>query len=333
MAVAVKNLPDSKTYSGTVRLASASMMGALYVLAAVAVVIYGIPRLWELGMTPWVKPSLGSFINAAGLLVVELLAIGGLAIFGLTLAGPSAPAGLRGGVCTVFVGVVAAVLISVWIGAILENTLLAGESARPIGLVAMAAVFAGLMFWLWRLITRRSFPDKMTAFEAQGWFTAAPFKPNQGRRVRRVTMLGLLVLVGSGVYTLLQHQTLDAANKDWMLTIPFTADRFIKVLPDVKFTVPLVLAVAGLWLSYRVVNMPVFADFLVATEAEMNKVSWPTRKSLIQDTIVVLTTVVLMTVFLFVVDVGWGKMLSWVGVLKIEPTQAAPTKQLEEQEW
>ena len=41
----------------------------------------------------------------------------------------------------------------------------------------------------------------------------------------------------------------------------------------------------------------------IATEAEINKVSWTTRKRLIQDTTVVLVTVFLFTLFLFVVDI------------------------------
>src|SRR2546430_6963945 len=40
----------------------------------------------------------------------------------------------------------------------------------------------------------------------------------------------------------------------------------------VSITLPLLLAAASLWLAYRVVNYPTFADFLIATEAEMNKV-------------------------------------------------------------
>ena len=36
------------------------------------------------------------------------------------------------------------------------------------------------------------------------------------------------------------------------------------------------LLAAGLWASYRLVNVPAVADFLIAVEAEMNKVSWPT---------------------------------------------------------
>ena len=35
----------------------------------------------------------------------------------------------------------------------------------------------------------------------------------------------------------------------------------------------------GLWLGYRIVNVPQFADFLIAVEAEMNKVSWPIIRS------------------------------------------------------
>ncbi len=35
----------------------------------------------------------------------------------------------------------------------------------------------------------------------------------------------------------------------------------------------------ALWLAWRVVNVPSFADFLIATEAELNKVSWTTRRA------------------------------------------------------
>jgi preprotein translocase SecE subunit len=80
----------------------------------------------------------------------------------------------------------------------------------------------------------------------------------------------------------------------------------------------LLLIALSLWVAYRLVNHPTFADFLIATEAEMNKVSWTPRRRLIQDTIVVLTTVLILTLFLFVVDVFWGWLLSrsFIGVLQ-----------------
>ena len=42
-----------------------------------------------------------------------------------------------------------------------------------------------------------------------------------------------------------------------------------------RFGLPALLLAAGWWISYRIVNFPAFADFLIAVEAEMNKVSWP----------------------------------------------------------
>ena len=68
-------------------------------------------------------------------------------------------------------------------------------------------------------------------------------------------------------------------------------------------------------------------------EAELNKVSWTTRKRLFQDTVVVLTTVVLLTVFLFAVDLIWFQLLSsrWIGV--IQTPQAQGQQQTAAEEW
>src|SRR5260370_592326 len=91
----------------------------------------------------------------------------------------------------------------------------------------------------------------------------------------------------------------------------------ITLLPHIRFTVPMLLAALALWFAWRVVNVPVFADFLIATEAELNKVSWTTRRRLWQDTVVVLTTMVLMAALLFAMDQLWLHLLSWkrIGVI------------------
>ncbi|HZT79400.1 MAG TPA: preprotein translocase subunit SecE, partial [Gemmataceae bacterium] len=91
--------------------------------------------------------------------------------------------------------------------------------------------------------------------------------------------------------------------------------RRVTLLPVVMYSVPVLLLAAALWFTWRLVNVPAFADFLIATEAELNKVSWTTRRRLVQDTIVVLVTVVLMTAFLLFADVIWSQSLRWVGVL------------------
>ena len=91
----------------------------------------------------------------------------------------------------------------------------------------------------------------------------------------------------------------------------------ITVLSDARYAVPLLLIGLTLWVAYRAVNVPSFAEFLIATEAEMNKVSWTPKKRLAQDTVVVLTTTLILTLFLLVVDLFWGWLLSreQVGVL------------------
>jgi preprotein translocase SecE subunit len=73
---------------------------------------------------------------------------------------------------------------------------------------------------------------------------------------------------------------------------------------------------------------------LIATEAELNKVSWTTRRKLIQDTIVVLLTVMLMAVFLFAMDQTWSYLLSWkqIGVIQINREQTEK-KSIENRPW
>jgi len=325
MAVAVRNSPESTTSAARGSLLASSVLGAVYVLAALVVVVAGVPYLWNQGVAGWMRQSLGSFANVAALAVVEVFAAAVLWFVGVALAGGSPRPGLKAGVFTVAAfALVIAVVVS-WVGET-GGTQTSDTVAVMIG--AGLAVLAG-----WFLVSPR-FDERMRVFEAQGWFTAAGFKPSQGKRVRRATMLGLILLAGCGVYTLIHHQTLTTVAADWRLRLPFAGTRFT-ILPDVRLTVPLLLSAVAFWLSYRVVHMPTFAEFLIATEAELNKVAWPSRKGLIQDTIVVLTTVVLLTLFLFAVDVAWGRILSnpWVGVLRINPDKQTTEQTLKEPDW
>lgn len=108
----------------------------------------------------------------------------------------------------------------------------------------------------------------------------------------------------------------------------------LTLLPNVALTLPLLLSALSLWGAWRVVNLPPFADFLIATEAELNKVSWTTRKRLIQDTVVVLATVLLLTVFLFFMDLFWMTVLRWkpIGVLKLDQ-QSTSEQEKKEASW
>jgi preprotein translocase SecE subunit len=334
MAVAVKNSPESTTRSAAGTLVPASIAGAVFVVACLAVIFWGVPRLWEMGVAPHLANL--SFVSYAVLIVFEAVAIAALAYAGNALVGTNPPAGLRAGIFSVLAWVFLTGVVTILAGRIFELFL---SGAPAVGLALTAAVGLALFFWGWSLLMKPRTPDWLRAFENQGWFSSNRLKPMQGQRVRRATMLGIILLVGAGVYSLMNNGTLNTAGyqelvngesvqiNTWRVLVPFTTDRFIYLLPDVKYTVPLLLAAAGLWLAFRVVHMPVFADFLIATEAELNKVSWPVRRSVIQDTIVVLTTVLLLTVFLFLVDIGWGWLLSRnvVGVIRQSDTPKTPS--------
>ena len=74
--------------------------------------------------------------------------------------------------------------------------------------------------------------------------------------------------------------------------------------------------VGGLWISYRLVNVPRFADFLIAVEAEMNKVSWPAKQELIRSSLVVIFVIFAMAIALFLFDLVYVVVFEWLGILR-----------------
>lgn len=122
------------------------------------------------------------------------------------------------------------------------------------------------------------------------------YKPIQGRHARLYTGLGLLLIVLAGAYQVSQAS--------------------IEYTPLWRFGLPTFFALALGWVILRLVHFPPFADFLIATEAEMNKVSWITRDDLIRATTVVLVTVLVLATFLYLVDFLWTLILQMIGVLK-----------------
>ncbi len=317
MAVAVKNSTESPVRSGPASLLASSVVGAALVLAAIAVVTQGVPYLWNSSIGAILGPKM-AFVSGAGLLVVVLFAIGALAVVGTALVGPNPQKGLRAGIFTVLATVVLAVLLAAPLGSTFQTLTARFTFGNLIAALFVAALMGTVLYvayWLFQDARR------LEEFEDQGWFSPQRYKPLQGLRVRRATMLGLLVLLGSGVYSFSSSTMLTTATGNWTVKLPFS-DLRVTLLPDVALTAPLILGALVIWLSYRAVNFPMFADFLIATEAEVNKISWPTRRGVLQDTIVVLATVVLLTVFLFFVDLAWGYVLSMraVDVLHWSPT-------------
>jgi preprotein translocase subunit SecE len=72
-----------------------------------------------------------------------------------------------------------------------------------------------------------------------------------------------------------------------------------------QYVIPLTLLVVGFWAGFRIVNYARFADFLIAVEAEMNKVSWPSKPELIRSSMVVIFVVFTLALILFTYDFIW----------------------------
>ena len=68
-------------------------------------------------------------------------------------------------------------------------------------------------------------------------------------------------------------------------------------------------------MAYRIVNFPPFADFLIAVEAEMYKVSWPARAELFRASIVVLVVIFFLAAVLYAYDNIWRVLFRLLRVL------------------
>ncbi|QDT37390.1 preprotein translocase subunit SecE [Stratiformator vulcanicus] len=125
------------------------------------------------------------------------------------------------------------------------------------------------------------------------------YKRNQGRLVRQVTVLSLCAVIFIGCYILSQGPLADRFDETW-----------------ISVGIPTLLAVVGAWIAFRVVNYPKFADFLVSVEAEMDKVSWPSRAELYRSTIVVIAVMFLLAGMLFLYDTIWLWLFRAINVVK-----------------
>lgn len=128
------------------------------------------------------------------------------------------------------------------------------------------------------------------------WFSFGIYKRSQGRIARQVTFAVLAAAVVLGAWRL--HSFL------------------IDQLAPVRLGAAGALLVIGLWSCYRVVNMPRFADFLIAVEAEMNKVSWPSKGELFRSSMVVIITMFGLAATLYFYDLLWQLLLTRLGVLR-----------------
>ena len=287
-----------------------------------------------------------------------------------------------------------------------------GQQAFLISAVLVVFLTIGVRLFISRFLTRSA----VAAMDDQGWTSLGSFKRVQGQRVRRLTMITLLIAVVTGSMSLMnagygarwfaelplsgkfeivdphdakynkiplkagdsfsreQYQTLQNDLKDLVLVggeavtvtidgaessfkpgdlIPRDLAKKIQnilrdgrregdnqelktseaVLPETRkidqlgmLLLPegqlkvVALSIIGFFLIWRLVNVPSFADFLIATDSEMSKVSWPPLKKLWRDTLVVVTGMFLMGGMIMAMDWVWRGVLTSISVLQFPAT-------------
>lgn len=187
-----------------------------------------------------------------------------------------------------------------------------GQLIRTISAIGMALVVAGICWFVYDLMIFL-FPDTgqentVTAAEIQpGEYELAAGWPEGEPRY------------GAGT-------RIDSKIKDEM--IAYDAQRTnqmpsriqVRSLAGVGYArwvqvgVPAALFIAGAVFILYLVNKPKFADFLIATEGEMKKVSWSSRSELIGSTTIVILTVAVLGIFIAVADLIITVVMSAINV-------------------
>jgi preprotein translocase SecE subunit len=128
------------------------------------------------------------------------------------------------------------------------------------------------------------------------------YKPGQGVRVRWGTAIGAGVLSLWGASYLF----------DQLGRFAFFSDSLA-----LHYLIPVVvLAAIGVGVFYLVGQNPRVVDFLVATESEIKKVNWSTRREVIGATRVVIVTVLALGFLLFLVNLVFIILFERIGVLR-----------------
>ena len=127
------------------------------------------------------------------------------------------------------------------------------------------------------------------------------YKSGQGKYTRMCSALGFGLIVSIGCYRLydtLRMIDLGLENQRTELWI-------VTMVPAVLFAV---LA----FLVFKLINKPTIADFMIAGEGEMKKVSWSSRKEIVVSTFIVIVVVITMAILLGLADLLFRMFFNWL---------------------
>jgi preprotein translocase SecE subunit len=120
------------------------------------------------------------------------------------------------------------------------------------------------------------------------------YKRGQGKYTRLCSAFAIAIIAGLGCLQL--YKKLQAGDIGLWVETMVPAGLFV------------VLAFFAFWL----VNKSSVADFLIAAEGEMKKVSWSSRQEIAVSTFIVIVVVVVMAVLLGITDAGFTVFFGWL---------------------
>ena len=135
------------------------------------------------------------------------------------------------------------------------------------------------------------------------------YKSGQGYWTRMGTALGAGLIAALTANFLYQNMPI------WLQGggVPATRSKAVAI-----YIIAALLAAFGL-LVFWIMNKPGNADFLIATDSEMKKVNWTSKKELFGSTKVVIIFMFVIAILLFLFDIIFGYLFYGIGVLKSKP--------------
>ncbi|UCE58862.1 MAG: preprotein translocase subunit SecE [Phycisphaerales bacterium] len=129
------------------------------------------------------------------------------------------------------------------------------------------------------------------------------YKPDQGKATRTGTFVGVGLIIAWGAKFLYDRLQVYEGDAWWQLLIT----------TGIPILFAVVCGMIGWWFVYA---HRATSDFMIATEGEMKKVSWSSRREIIGSTKVVILFTILLALFLFLVDLFFQFVFQNLGVLR-----------------
>src|SRR6266850_1394033 len=139
------------------------------------------------------------------------------------------------------------------------------------------------------------------------------YKPGQGYWTRMCTAGGvvlLIALLARFIYISMATRT----KLDWQVINGVEKPGF----PTIKLIITAIFCAVSAGVAWFYLNKPKVVDFFIATESEMKKVNWTSRKEIIGSTKVVIGFMFLIAALLFVYDQYFTRIFYLFGVLNFD---------------